>query len=239
MNKKSRQKKARLAAVAVLMMTIMFSSQQVSAKEEIQVREEGLKSIIQGVAISQNTPKAVKRIGTSFEVVLVGQRMGKREIQSRLDFGNQGAEEVKRLKEKSIGFTENKLVMSDEDYNTLLKIVEAEAGGEDIKGKILVANVIFNRMKSPDFPSTVTEVVWENVAGSPQFSPTADGRIHTVTVSEETREAVNRAIDGEDYSKGALFFMEEAYADKSNVQWFKKDLKFLFKHGVHDFYTYP
>ena len=137
MNKKSRQKKARLAAVAVLMMTIMFSSQQVSAKEEIQVREEGLKSIIQGVAISQNTQKAVKRIGTSFEVVLVGQRMGKREIQSRLDFGNQGAEEVKRLKEKSIGFTENKLVMSDEDYNTLLKIVEAEAGGEDIKGKIL------------------------------------------------------------------------------------------------------
>lgn len=71
MNKKSRQKKARLAAVAVLMMTIMFSSQQVSAKEEIQVREEGLKSIIQGVAISQNTQKAVKRIGTSFEVVLV------------------------------------------------------------------------------------------------------------------------------------------------------------------------
>lgn len=87
MNKKSRQKKARLAAVAVLMMTIMFSSQQVSAKEEIQVREEGLKSIIQGVAISQNTQRAVKRIGTSFEVVLVGQRMGKREIQSRLDFG--------------------------------------------------------------------------------------------------------------------------------------------------------
>ena len=76
MNKKSRQKKARLAAVAVLMMTIMFSSQHVSAKEEIQVREEGLKSIIQGVAISQNTQKAVKRIGTSFEVVLVGQRMG-------------------------------------------------------------------------------------------------------------------------------------------------------------------
>lgn len=60
MNKKSRQKKARLAAVAVLMMTIMFSSQQVSAKEEIQVREEGLKSIIQGVAISQNTQKSSK-----------------------------------------------------------------------------------------------------------------------------------------------------------------------------------
>ena len=153
---------------------------------------------------------------------------------SDLDFGTEGARKVELLRGISIGISEEQLTMSDEDYNTLLKIVEAEAGGEDMKGKILVANVIFNRMKSLEFPSTVT-VVWENVAGSPQFSPTADGRIHTVTVSAGTREAVNRAIDGENYSKGALFFVEEEYADKSNVAWFKKDLKFLFEYGVHDF----
>ena len=94
MDKNGRQKKAKAAVAAMLIMTIVFSSQQVSAKEQIQVQEEGLKSIIQGVAISQNTQKAVKKIGTSFEVVLVGQRMGKRKIQSQLDFGNQGAEEV-------------------------------------------------------------------------------------------------------------------------------------------------
>ena len=52
--------------VVMLLMTIVFSTQQVSAKEEIQVREESLKSIIQGVAISQNTQREVKRIGTSF-----------------------------------------------------------------------------------------------------------------------------------------------------------------------------
>ena len=234
-----RAKKAVFVTGTAMVITMAFSSQQVSAKGEAQVREAGLKSIIQGVFVSQNTQTEVKKIGTAFEVVLVGQRMGKREIESQLDFSSQGVKDVELLKDKSIGFTEDRLVMSDEDYNTLLKIVEAEAGGEDLKGKILVANVIFNRVKSPEFPSTVTEVVWENVAGSPQFSPTADGRIHTVTVSEETREAVNRAIDGEDYSEGALFFVEEAYADKSNVKWFKEDLKFLFKHGVHDFYTYP
>ena len=143
------------------------------------------------------------------------------------------------LQKRAIGVSEQYLTMSDQDYETLLKIVEAEAGGEDTKGKILVANVIFNRIKSPNFPSTVTEVVWQNTGGSIQFSPTADGRIHTVTVSQDTREAVNRAIDGEDYSQGALFFVEEAYADKDNVAWFKRDLKFLFNHGVHDFYTYP
>ena len=77
MDRNDRQKKAKLAVVVMLLMTIVFSTQQVSAKEEIQVREESLKSIIQGVAISQNTQRAVKRIGTSFEVVLVGQRMEK------------------------------------------------------------------------------------------------------------------------------------------------------------------
>mgnify|MGYP002610956818 CR=1 FL=1 len=56
--------------------------------------------------------------------------------------------------------------MSDEDYDTLLRIVEAEAGSEDIKGRVLVANVIMNRVKSEDFPNTVTEVVWDNSDGS-------------------------------------------------------------------------
>ncbi len=36
--------------------------------------------------------------------------------------------------------------LSSRDYETLLKIVEAEAGTEDQKGKILVANVVLNRV---------------------------------------------------------------------------------------------
>ncbi len=42
--------------------------------------------------------------------------------------------------------------MSDEDYQNLLQIVEAEAGTEDIKGRIMVANVIMNRVKYSEFP---------------------------------------------------------------------------------------
>ena len=60
-------------------------------------------------------------------------------------------------------------MMSDEDYDTLLHIVEAEAGTEDVKGRILVANVIMNRIKNKEFPDTVTEVVWQNTNGVPQF----------------------------------------------------------------------
>lgn len=256
-SKKSRRDKAVFVVGAVAVAAVAFSCNSVHAqgknkeetpkqkeeqKEEGNTEEEeiyGLGAIIQGVLAGDEAQSEVTKVGTSFEVVLVGQRIGRRELDSHLDFSEKGSENLERLKDESIGMSESHLTMSDEDYETLLKIVEAEAGGEDEMGKILVANVIFNRIKHPEFPSTVTEVVWQNVAGSPQFSPTADGRIYTVTVSEETREAVNKAIDGEDYSRGALYFVEESTADQDNVKWFKSDLKFLFKHGVHAFYTYP
>lgn len=214
-----------------------------STEEETEISEEqivyGLESVIQGVLLSQDTETQINKIGTSFELVLVGQRAETREIQAHLDFIVPDTEEIEEMRSRSIVYSESQLIMSDEDYANLLKIVEAEAGGEDLKGKILVANVIFNRIESPDFPSNVTDVIWEQSGGSTQFSPVADGRIYTVTVSEETKEAVNRAIDGEDYSHGALYFMEERYADEKNVKWFKEELKFLFRHGVHDFYTTP
>ena len=50
---------------------------------------------------------------------------------------------------------EDKYGLSEEDYEILLKIVQAEAGTEDEKGKMLVAGVVLNRVKSPRFPDTV------------------------------------------------------------------------------------
>ena len=115
----------------------------------------------------------------------------------------------------------------------------AEAGTEDVKGRILVANVIMNRVKNEEFPDSVTEVVWDYSNGVPQFSPTYDGRISEVTVSDETKEAVRQVLEGVDYSEGALFFIQKSQAEAHNVTWFEKDLKKLFKYGVHEFYTYP
>ena len=45
--------------------------------------------------------------------------------------------------------------LCEEDYDILLRIVEAEASGEDEEGKLLVANVVLNRMNSEAFPDTV------------------------------------------------------------------------------------
>lgn len=209
-----------------------------SPYEEVAV-PTGIAGVVSGVTDTPLSGSTVTRIGSSCEQVIVGQRVQKvTNTVVDLNVSSSMENKVNELDARSITLAENPTLMSDEDYDTLLRIVEAEAGSEDIKGRVLVANVIMNRVKSEDFPNTVTEVVWDNSDGVPQFSPTYDGRINEVAVSDETREAVKQALKGTDYSEGALFFIQKSAAEEHNVKWFEKDLKRLFKYGVHEFYTY-
>ncbi|MBQ2426331.1 MAG: cell wall hydrolase, partial [Lachnospiraceae bacterium] len=102
----------------------------------------------------------------------------------------------------------------------------------DITGKILVANVILNRVDSNEFPDSIHGVVYQKS----QFSPVIDGSINRCKVSDETREAVERALNGEDPSEGALYFMNRSKSAPKNVRWFDTKLSFLFKHGEHEFF---
>ena len=209
-----------------------------SSDEEVAV-PTGIAGVVTGVSDTLSSGSTVTRIGSSCEQVIVGQRVKKVEkTAADLNVSSSMENKVNELDARSITLAENPTLMSDEDYDTLLRIVEAEAGSEDIKGRVLVANVIMNRVKSENFPDTVTEVVWDNSDGVPQFPPTYDERINEVTVSDETREAVKQALKGTDYSEGALFFIQKSAAEAHNVKWFEKDLKKLFKYGVHEFYTY-
>lgn len=131
---------------------------------------------------------------------------------------------------------EMKYQLSAKDYDSLLRIVEAEAGGEDSDGKLLVANVVLNRVNNDKFPDTVTEVVMQKEQGVAQFSPTVDGRFQNITVSEETYEAVERALYGEDISQGALYFCARNRADANRVRWFDQKLTKLFSYGNHEFF---
>lgn len=131
---------------------------------------------------------------------------------------------------------ESRRRLSEEDMEALLRIVEAEAGSEDEEGRLLVANVVLNRVDSERFPETVTEVVFQRENGVNQFSPVANGRYYTVEVSDATVTAVGRALLGEDISEGALFFAARKYADGDKMKWFDENLTFLFSHGGHEFF---
>ena len=123
-----------------------------------------------------------------------------------------------------------------EDMELLLRIVEAEAGNQDEDGRLLVANVVLNRVASEAFPDTIKDVVLQEQDGNYQFSPVANGRIWKVKVTGATERAVERALSGEDISDGALYFVARQYADSSSVRWFDNHLTYLFEWGDHEFF---
>lgn len=48
-----------------------------------------------------------------------------------------------------------------EEKQLAARVVQAEAGGEDMVGKRLVVDTILNRVRDPHFPDTVSAVVWQ------------------------------------------------------------------------------
>ncbi len=117
---------------------------------------------------------------------------------------------------------------SEEDREILNKIVMAEAGDQDMKGQIMVANVILNRVRSSKFPNSVAGVVF----APGQFTPVSSGSYDRAVPSASVKEAVSRALEGEDYSQGALYFV--MYNTSSS--WFRNALTFVCRHGDHNFY---
>ena len=72
------------------------------------------------------------------------------------------------------------------DIELAARVVHAEAGNQDLKGKRLVAAVILNRIDSGDFPDTVSDVVFQRN----QFSTTTDGAL----------EKAEKTVTGSDYA---------------------------------------
>ena len=94
-----------------------------------------------------------------------------------------------------------------------------------------MADVIINRVLSKEFPNSVKAVVYE----PSQFQPVSNGAINSVKVTAETIECVDRALDGEDYSNGALYFMNRR-GSGSAAAWFDRRLTYLFAHDGHEFF---
>ena len=128
-------------------------------------------------------------------------------------------------------------VISEDEFLLLCKIVEAEAGGEDLQGKLLVANVILNRVESEAFPDTIKEVVFQKNTRAFQFSPAKNSMLYQVSVSEETKDAVERALRGEDNAKGALYFVAPKAVEPDKMRWFDSHLTRLFQYGGHAFFS--
>ncbi|SDI21481.1 cell wall hydrolase [Alteribacillus bidgolensis] len=98
------------------------------------------------------------------------------------------------------------------ERNLLERIVSAEAEGESYAGKVAVATVVLNRVKSDEFPDSIKKVIYEvSPTGHPSFSPVSDGSINQ-PADEESKKAVREALAFEGQGSGSLFFYNPAIA---------------------------
>ncbi|MBP3285278.1 MAG: cell wall hydrolase [Clostridia bacterium] len=121
------------------------------------------------------------------------------------------------------------------DYNDavywLSRIIEAEAAGESLKGKVAVGEVILNRVRSDEFPNTIWTVIFDTKFGI-QFEPVANGSIYN-TPSAESIKAAKIALDGSNYVGKCLYFLNPRIAQSN---WISKNRVYYTTIGNHDFY---
>lgn len=80
---------------------------------------------------------------------------------------------------------------SASDLDLMAAIIECEAGGESYEGKIGVGAVIMNRIRSSQFPNTLSEVIYQ----SGQFSPVASGKLASVLSRGANQDCYDAARD--------------------------------------------
>lgn len=95
--------------------------------------------------------------------------------------------------------------ISAADKDLMARLVRAEAVGEPYAGKVAVAVVVLNRVKSNQFPNTVPGVIYEKSNGYYAFTPVKNGEINK-PADAESKKAVNEAIALGGQGNGSLFF---------------------------------
>lgn len=142
--------------------------------------------------------KLMQYNGLTDSIILIGQKL-------YLPVGGDNISAVISRGDKNISY---------EDVMLLARLIHAEARGESFRGKVAVGAVILNRLKSPDFPHTIKDVIMEKNQYVYQFTPVADGSIN-LEPDDSSIQAALQALKGDDPTNGALFFYNpEVSTDK-------------------------
>lgn len=107
----------------------------------------------------------------------------------------------------------------------LARLVHGEARGEPYVGKVAVAAVVLNRVRSASFPNTISGVIYQ--AGA--FDAVYDGQIN-LTPDADSLRAARDALNGWDPSGGCLYYYNPATATNAWI-WSRKVQLSIGKHN--------
>lgn len=131
----------------------------------------------------------------------------------------------------------SRVAYSAQDRELLARLIHSEAGGEPFLGQVAVGAVVLNRVKSPDYPDSISGVIYQSTynpntgVSYPQFQVVADGRIYE-SPTATSYEAADLALAGQDPTGGALGFYNP---DKTN-QWWVASRSVVTRIGNHVFF---
>ncbi len=92
---------------------------------------------------------------------------------------------------------------SGDMVDLLARLINGEARGEPYKGQVAVGAVVMNRVKSSEFPDTISGVIYQKG----QFSCVTDGQFNKAIDEDSTvYKAAQEAINGSDPTNGCIFF---------------------------------
>ncbi|MBR2341368.1 MAG: spore cortex-lytic enzyme [Clostridia bacterium] len=99
---------------------------------------------------------------------------------------------------------------TDADLYLLARTIYAEGRGEPYTGQVAIGAVVMNRVRSPQFPNTISGVVYQRHA----FTAVSDGQIN-LTPNDKAMKAARDAMNGWDPTGGALYYYNPAVATSS------------------------
>ena len=118
---------------------------------------------------------------------------------------------------------------NENDVYWMSRIINAEAGGECMDGKIAVGNVVMNRIDSPLCPNTVYDVIFDNRFGV-QFTPAYSGAVYC-SPNPESIIAAKLALEGASVIGTSLYFNAS-----SSWSWASRNRPYVTTIGNHCFF---
>ena len=122
--------------------------------------------------------------------------------------------------------------LSENEIHLLETTIQHEVGNFSKEYKKLIAELIYNRYLSDDFPNTITEVLFQKG----QFQGIQQWAYSGIEIDNETKEVVKQVFSEETTSHTATFYYNPELSEYDSIVWFEYsgDVDFVFEHTEID-----
>lgn len=118
--------------------------------------------------------------------------------------------------------------LSSEEIFLLETTIQHEVGNFSKTYKRYVAELIYNRIQSEDFPDTVKEVLFQKG----QFQGIQSWAYSGIEIDNETREVIYEVFSKQHTTHPATFYYNPSLSEYESVMWFEYsgDVEYVFSH---------